>query len=99
ALYTALRQAQRLAGLIAMSCYLPLPGKLVSEQSDANRNLPIFMAHGSFDSVVPFPFGETARDLLQAGGHAVEWHEYQMDHGVCQQEVADLRAWLLRVLA
>jgi len=98
ALYTALRQAESLAGLIAMSCYLPLPGKLASEESNANRGIPIFMAHGTFDPVVPFAFGETARDLLRADGHAVEWHEYQMDHSVCQQEVADLRKWLLSVL-
>jgi phospholipase/carboxylesterase len=98
ALFTALRRAGRLAGLIALSCYLPLPGTLAAEEHEANRDIPIFMAHGSFDPVVPFTFGAAAREQLHAGGHDVEWHEYQMEHGVCQPEIADLRKWLLRVL-
>jgi phospholipase/carboxylesterase len=98
AMYTALRWPQRLAGLVAMSCYLPLASTFAAEAHPANRGLPVFMAHGTADPVVPFGFGETARNLLQAAGHEVEWHEYPMQHGVCQQEVSHFREWLLRTL-
>ncbi len=99
ALYTALRWPERLAGLVAMSCYLPLPFKLPAEAHPANAAIPVFMAHGTADPVVPFDLGEAARDLLLAKGCDVSWHEYQMQHGLCAQEVTDLREWLLRILA
>jgi phospholipase/carboxylesterase len=98
ALFTGLRRPERLAGLVALSCYLPLAATLSAEAHSANRDLPIFMAHGTADPVVPFSFGEAAKDLLQAGGHEVEWHAYPMEHSVCQQEIIHLREWLLRIL-
>jgi phospholipase/carboxylesterase len=98
ALFTGLRRPERLAGLVALSCYLPLAATLSAEAHSANRDLPIFMAHGTADPVVPFGFGEAAKDLLQAGGHEVEWHAYPMEHSVCQQEIIHLREWLLRIL-
>ena len=98
ALFTALRWPERLGGLIAMSCYLPLPATLSEEASPANSALPVFMAHGTFDPVVPFGLGEAARDALLQRGHAVAWHTYQMQHGVSQQEITDVREWILRIL-
>jgi phospholipase/carboxylesterase len=99
AIFAALRWPERLAGLIAMSCYLPLPARFPSEAHPANSDLPVFMAHGTMDPVVPFSFGEAARDQLLAAGHDVAWHDYQMQHGVCEQEIQDLRQWLLGVLS
>ncbi len=98
ALFTALRWPERLAGVVALSCYLPLPGRLTAEAHPANKAVRIFMAHGTADPVVPLPFGEAARDQLTAMGCDVEWHTYQIQHGLCAQEVGDLRAWLLGVL-
>jgi phospholipase/carboxylesterase len=97
ALFTALRWPERLAGLVGLSCYLPLAEKLAAEAHPANSNLPVFIAHGTLDPIVPFFLGETARDILRAQGHEVVWRDYRMQHEVCQQEVADLREWLLRV--
>jgi len=98
ALFTALRWSERLAGVAALSCYLPLSGRLPAEAHPANTALPVFMAHGTADPVVPLQLAEAARDLLTAMGHDLAWHTYPMQHGVCQQEVGDLREWLLGVL-
>ncbi len=98
ALHTGLREPARLAGLIALSCYLPLASKLAQQAHPANAAIPIFMAHGSYDPVVPFAFGERSRDALRARGYDVEWHAYPMPHSVCPEEIAELRDWLLRVL-
>jgi len=99
ALFTALRWPERLAGLAAMSCYLPLPDTLAAEAHPSSSTLPVFMAHGTLDPVVPLELGETARDRLRASGYGVSWHTYEMEHGLCMQEVADLREWLLGVLS
>jgi len=98
-LLTGLRYPERLAGLVGMSGYLPLAATLAAERSAANQGLPIFMAHGRYDPVVPFARGAASRDALAALGHPVEWHEYPMEHSVCGEEVVDLNRWLLRVLA
>jgi phospholipase/carboxylesterase len=98
ALFTALRWPERLCGLVAMSCYLPLPATLSSEAAAANSTVPVFLAHGTMDPVVPFSFGESAREALRGSGHEVAWHAYQMQHGVCQQELADLREWIFHML-
>jgi phospholipase/carboxylesterase len=98
-LLTGLRCPERLAGLIGMSGYLPLAASLAAERSAANAGLPIFLAHGQQDPVVPFGAALASRDALNALGYAVEWHAYPMPHSVCAQEVADLNRWLLRVLA
>ena len=99
ALMTGLRHSERLAGIVGMSGYLPLADKTAAERSAANRDTPVFLAHGSRDGVVALPRAIATRDALAAMGYPVEWHEYGMEHSVCPQEIADLQAWLLRVLA
>ena len=98
-LLTGLRAPQRLAGLIALSGYLPLANTTAAERSAVNADVPVFMAHGEDDDVVVPERGEAARDALQALGQAVDWHTYSMGHSVCPEEVADINRWLLRVLA
>lgn len=98
-LLTGLRAPQRLAGLIALSGYLPLAGSTAAERSAANADVPVFMAHGEDDDIVVPERGEAARDALRSLGHAVDWHTYPMGHSVCPEEVADINRWLLRVLA
>ena len=98
ALHAGLRHAQRLAGIMALSTYLPLQSTLAAEASAANRDVPVFMAHGLADPVV-VPLRATAsRDLLRGAGYAVQWHEYPMPHAVCAEEIADIGAWLRTVL-
>jgi phospholipase/carboxylesterase len=98
ALYTGLRHAERLAGIMALSTYLIAPDKLAAEASGANRKLPIFMAHGTADPVVRFQWGEASKRLLEAAGYAVEWRIYRMEHSVCLEEVQAIGAWLTKVL-
>lgn len=98
-LLTGLRYPERLAGLVGMSGYLPLAGRLTAERSAANDDVPVFLAHGRGDPVVPYAAGVATRDALRSMGYPVEWHEYPMQHSVCMEEVADLNRWLLRVLA
>lgn len=98
-LLAGLRAPQRLAGLVALSGYLPLAEHTAAERSAANHSTPIFLAHGSHDPVVVVQRGEVARDVLQTLGYSVDWHIYPMEHSVCPQEIADLNHWLLRVLA
>jgi len=98
-LLAGLRAPQRLAGLLGMSGYLPLAATTAAERSEANRDVPIFLAHGRMDPVVPYARGIATRDALVELGHAVEWHEYPMQHAVCQEEIDDVQDWLLKVLA
>ena len=98
-LLTGLRYGHRLAGIVGMSGYLPLAGTLAAERSAANRDVPIFLAHGLQDEMIVLPRAEASRDALQALGYPVEWHTYPMGHSVCPQEVRDLEHWLQRVLA
>ena len=99
ALMTGLRHSERLAGIVGLSGYLPLADKTAAERSAANRDVPIFLAHGMRDGVVALPRASASRDALTALGYPVEWHEYLMEHSVCPQEITDLQRWLLRVLA
>ena len=99
ALHIGTRHPEKLAGVIALSCYLPRSSELATARTAANQATPIFMAHGTQDPVVPFPLGEESRRLLERSGYAVEWHAYPMPHSLCEPEVADLRAWLKRVCA
>jgi len=99
ALHTGLRQAERLAGIMALSCFLPLADKVAADASAANRAAPILMAHGIHDPLIPLARAVHARDTLAALGYPVEWHEYPMPHSVCDVEVMDIAAWLARVLA
>jgi phospholipase/carboxylesterase len=98
ALFAALRWPERLAGIVALSTYLPLAPGLEKETHPANAAVSVFMAHGTFDPIVPLALGEGSRDLLRSHGHGVEWHVYPMPHSVCGDEVRDLRDWLLRAL-
>lgn len=98
-LMTGLRYPERLAGIAGLSGYLPLADKLAAEAHDANRLVPIFLAHGTHDGVVPLARATGTRQALQAAGYDVAWHEYPMQHSVCAQEVRDLNDWLLKVLA
>jgi phospholipase/carboxylesterase len=96
ALYTGLRHAQRLAGVIALSTYLVAADRLAAEASAANRGLPIFMGHGTADPIVRYEWGEGSRRTLEAAGYPVEWHGYGMPHSVCMEEIVALGAWLSR---
>jgi phospholipase/carboxylesterase len=99
ALLAGLRHANRLAGIVGMSGYLPLAATTETERAHANALTPIFMAHGSHDNVVVPQRGRDSCALLRKLGYDVEWHEYPMPHSVCMEEVQDLNAWLLKVLA
>jgi phospholipase/carboxylesterase len=98
ALHTALRETERLAGILALSTYLPLAETVGAEAHPANAAVPLFMAHGTADPVVPLTLGEGSRDRLRSQGRDVQWHTYPMPHSVCAEEVADIREWLLGVL-
>jgi len=95
ALYTSTRTQHQLAGVIALSCYLPVPEKLTQEQSTANQNTPYFMGHGSFDPVVPFQLGKSSFDTLTAAGYSANWHEYPLQHGVSMDELEDIKRFVL----
>ena len=97
-LMTGLRHDERLAGLVGLSGYLPLAAKAEAERHTANRDLPIFLAHGTLDPVIPIARARQSRDVLVTMGHEVEWHEYAMPHSVCAEEIGDLERWLLRAL-
>jgi phospholipase/carboxylesterase len=99
ALHSGVRYPDRLGGIAALSCFLPLADTIATEASPANRDVPIFMAHGTHDPLIPVERGAQARDLLVALGYRVEWHEYRMPHSVCAEEIVDLSAWLERNLA
>jgi phospholipase/carboxylesterase len=98
ALMTGTRYPEKLAGVMALSCYMLLATKFEAERSAANQMTPIFIAHGTQDPVVPLQLGEDTRQLLEKSGYAPEWHPYPMPHSVCPEEVADIAAWLRRVL-
>lgn len=99
ALMVGLRYPQRLAGIIALSGYLPLLNTTQAEAHASNHSTPIFMAHGQSDDVVQMSRGEQARDHLQSSGYEVDWHTYPMAHSLCMDEVNDINDWLLQVLA
>jgi phospholipase/carboxylesterase len=98
ALHTALRLPFALAGIMALSGYLPLADRLNIERSHANILTPIFMAHGTQDTVVIPRRGEEARDALLALGYPVQWHSYETEHNVTSQEVEDMAAFLRQIL-
>lgn len=96
---TALTHPEPLAGLIALSTYLPVPQLVVDEGEPANAGIPIFAAHGSADDVVSPALGRAARDFLEGRGYRPHWREYPMPHAVCPEELADLGDWLRARLA
>ena len=98
ALYAGLRFPFRIAGILALSTYLPAPGSLATQAHDANRDVPIFLAHGSQDPVIALALSERSRAALAALGYVVEVHTYPMPHSVCAEEVRDVANWLHRCL-
>jgi phospholipase/carboxylesterase len=98
ALQAGLRHGERLAGIMALSTYLPLEGTLEAEASVANRRLPILMVHGTQDPVIPLQLAEASRQVLAHRGYDVDWKAYPMPHSVCAEEVTDIAEFLLRVL-
>lgn len=94
AIQTALRHAERLAGLVALSTYLLLEEKLADERADANRDLPILQCHGTLDPMVPEERGRACRDKLSSLGYAVSWHAWPMQHQVCAEEIDVIGAFL-----
>ena len=99
ALHTGLRHTTRLAGILALSTYLPLASTLPAERNEANRDVPVFMAHGRHDPMIDIARARESRAVLEALGVPVLWREYAMQHSVCAEEVADIGAWLLSRLA
>jgi len=89
-----LRCAHRLAGVLALSTYLPLAESLATEKTAANAGVPIFMAHGSGDPVIPLALAEESRRRLEQEGYAVDWHVYAMPHSVCVPEIEAIGRWL-----
>ncbi len=98
-LHTGLRHPSRLAGIMALSGYLPLAGELAGQASIANRGLPIYMAHGTADPMIPIARAETSRDGMRALGYPVQWHDYPMQHSVHPRELQDIGQFLRSVLA
>lgn len=94
ALFTALRHQEKLAGILALSTYVPLKQTLATETNKANANTPIFMAHGNFDTVITLDTCKISLDLLHSLHFAVQWHEYPMAHGVCDEEIQDINQFL-----
>ncbi|MCG8324506.1 MAG: alpha/beta hydrolase [Thiotrichales bacterium] len=98
-LHTGLRYSQPLCGLLALSAYLPLAGRLDGEKHAANLETPILMMHGSYDPVIPISTAERSYQLLQAQGYAVDWQQYMMPHAVCPQQIDYIGKWLQERLA
>ena len=99
ALHTGLRHAERLAGIVALSTYLVAADRLPVEAGAANRDVPIFMAHGDSDPMIRPEWGESSRHALEASGYRVEWHTYRMQHAVVLEEIQAIGAFIARVLA
>jgi len=97
-LHTGLRQPAPIAGIMALSTYLPLAGKLAAERSAAGAGVPIFMAHGRHDPMIQMGRALASREALEKLGYKVEWREYAMPHSVCAEEIADMAAFLVRIL-
>jgi phospholipase/carboxylesterase len=99
ALYAGLREPERLGGIVALSTYLIAGDALAAEGTAANRDVPIFMAHGTADPMVRFEWGRDSWQALVRAGYAVDWHTYPLQHSVCMEEIVAVSAWLQRVLA
>ncbi|MBT8447833.1 MAG: alpha/beta fold hydrolase [Gammaproteobacteria bacterium] len=99
ALHTSLRFGQRLAGVIALSGYLVDAASLDNEAAPCNRDLPVFMAHGTYDPVVRFEWGEGSMNMLRKAGWDVEWHAYPMEHAAVPEEIDAVGQFLRRLLA
>ncbi len=98
ALQTGLRHPETLAGLMCLSGYVPLSATVPTERSKESLATPIFMVHGQQDGVIPIARAAQSRDLLKSMGYQIEWHDYPMQHSLCQEEIEDIAAWLKKVL-
>ncbi|MGW8394596.1 alpha/beta hydrolase [Pseudoduganella sp. HUAS MS19] len=98
-LQAGLRYPKKLAGLMCLSGYVPLADKVAAERHAANQETPIFMAHGTMDTVIPINLAMASRHLLTQLGYTVEWHDYPMPHASCSEEMRHISAWLKKVLA
>ncbi len=98
ALYTGLRYSHALGGIIALSTYLPLAKKLSEQANPAQEHIPIFIAHGTQDPVVPYAWGKLSDTYLKKQAYKVDWHEYRMAHQLCLPEIADIREWIIKQL-
>ena len=94
-LHTGLRYAEPLAGLLALSTYLALPDTLEAEADPANSKIPVFMAHGTMDPVIPIQQGKSSADQLKQAGYSLEWHEYPMQHAVSLEEIEEIGRWII----
>lgn len=99
ALQAGLRYPEKLGGIMALSTYLACAETLATEASSSNRNLPIFMVHGTMDQVIPIALAKRSKSRLETHGYKIDWHEYGMPHSVCAEEIDDIAAFLKRVLA
>jgi phospholipase/carboxylesterase len=99
AIHTGVRHAESLAGIVALSTYVVQPDKLAAEGAPANRDIPIFMAHGTYDPMIRPEWGDASRQSLVAAGYKVEWHTYPMPHSVVMEEVDAIKAFFVKVLA
>ena len=99
ALYAGLRFDARLAGIIALSAYLIGADQVDAQASSANRDVPIFMAHGTGDQVIAFAWAEHSRDVLETGGWPLEWRAYPMEHAAVIEELVAAGAFIKRVLS
>jgi phospholipase/carboxylesterase len=97
-LQTALRYPERLAGVMALSTYVPIASSLAAERSEANQGVRIFMAHGQFDDLIPLERAKRSRELLEKLGYAVTWKDYPMPHAVCAEEIGDIARFLASVI-
>ncbi len=97
ALYSGLLHPEKLAGILALSTYLPLADTVAREAHPANSATPVFMAHGIMDEIIPVASGLASKNALERLGHDVEWHRYDMAHAVCQEEIEDIAAWFIRI--
>ena len=98
ALYTGLRYPDKFAGIMALSGYLPLHDSLKNELAIANRDTPVFIAHGTMDQVVAVQLGKDSYELLKSFNVPAEWHDYPMAHQVCPQQLQDIGTWLNNLL-
>ena len=99
ALHIGLRYPNQLAGILALSCYIPLADRLSTERHLANQHTPLLVAHGDYDAVIPMRYGQLSIEKLENLGYQPEWRDYSMGHEVCWQEIRDIADWLARVLA
>jgi phospholipase/carboxylesterase len=98
ALHVGVRYPERLAGIVALSTYLPLTAGFTAEAHASNQTVPIFMAHGTEDPIIPLERGRLSADLLKKSGSDLLWRTYEMGHSVCMEEIGDIAAWLVRIL-